>query len=108
MSSPGKISHSLTKKMCSHCLFPVVDQSGTTYACGSKTLQSVIKIRGVSINHKFCSLEQIIIDQTCHNDWKQAVRTHPDVNLKNIVTTLFIRSVDLVRRSLTTCAHFHG
>jgi translation elongation factor EF-G len=38
--------------------------------------------------------------QTCHNNWEQAVRTHPDIGL---TTTL----LQLVCRSVTTHAKSH-
>jgi hypothetical protein len=96
-----------------HNLFQTCEQLGTSsantscwqlwefYACTHVKTHKLWQTRSRRLVDKLSTARcQRIVDnllQTCHNNWEQAVRTHPDISL---TTTLF----QLVCRSVTTSA----
>jgi hypothetical protein len=66
--------------------------------------RNMIDIPGCSERTNFKSIRDNNLFQTCHNNWEQAVRTHPDIGLTTTLLQLVCRSVYYTRKNLTSFA----
>ncbi len=113
-------------ELWSHCLFPVVDKSGTScYHLVTRLMRptdwqqvvptslprtklfnklvttssysNLLRTACISLVGTTCSKSVTVINlvttlfQTCHNNWEQAVRTHPDIGLTTTLLQLVYR-----------------